>query len=188
MVMNERKQIIKRIGIVFGVIIAIFLIINLVWFLGVKTRYMQLEKKLDKVVQTEEEKEEGIKKDSYEKTENGYKYQVKGTGYLGNSGFALVSDEEGLVLETDEKGNVISDNGTHVALYIWPKMFSGYTYGIDISNADDWYQIEVDKDGQCLVDEDRDPEQQEKRKKVLEENREEINKLFELADKMWNIR
>ena len=113
---------------------------------------------------------------------------MKGASYLSHSGFLCVSDEEGLVFEQDKDGNVISDNGTAVSLYIWPKMFFGYTYGIDISNGDEWYQIEVDKDGQYIVDEDVDPENQEKRKELLEENREEIKKLLDLADKMWDIR
>lgn len=186
--MKERMQIVKKIGIVFAIIIAIFMLINLIWFLGIKIRYMNLTKGIDKVVQTQEEKEEGINDRSYEKVEDGYRYLVKGTDYLSNSGFACVSNEEGLVLNTDEKGNVISDNGTNVTLFVWPKMFSGYTYGIDVENADESYQIEVDKNGDYIADEDVDPENQEKLKEVLEENREEIDKLFDLADKMWNIR
>lgn len=54
-----------------------------------------------------------------------------------------------MVFETDKDGNVISDKGTNISLFIWPNMFSGYTYGIDVENADE---------------------------------------LFDLADKMWNIR
>lgn len=186
--MKERKQIVKKIGIVFGIIIAIFLIINLIWFFGIKIRYMNLTKGMDKVVQTEEEKEEGINNRSYEKVEDGYRYLVKGTSYLGDSGFACVSNEEGLVFETDKNGNVKSDNGTNISLFIWPKIFAGYTYGIDVENVDEWYQIDVDKDGHYIVDEDVDPEHQEKLKEVLEENQEEIDKLFDLADKMWDIR
>lgn len=186
--MKERKQIVKKIGIVFGIIIAIFLIINLIWFLGIKIRYMNLTKGMDKVVQTKEEKEEGINNRSYKKIEDGYRYLVKGTGYLGNSGFACVSNEEGLVFKTDKNGNIKSDNGTNISLFIWPKMFTGYTYGVDVENVNEWYQIDVNKDGNYIVDEDVDPEYQEKLKEVLEENREKIDKLFELADKMWNIR
>lgn len=186
--MNERKQIVKKIGVVFGIIIAFFLIINLFWFLGIKIRYMNLTKKIDKVVQTQEEREEGIKNNSYEKIEDGYRYLVKGTGYLGNSGFACVCKEEGLVFETDKNGNIKSDNGTNISLFIWPKMFASYTYGIDVENVDEWYQIEVDKYGHYIVDEDVDPENQEKLKEVLDKNREEIDKLFDLADNMWNIK
>jgi hypothetical protein len=186
--MKERKGIVKKIGIVFGVIIAIFLVINLIWFFGIKIRYMSLTKGIDKVVQTEEEKEMDINNITYEKVEDGYRYLVKETSYLNNSGFACVGKEEGMVIETDKGGNVISDNGTNISLFIWPEMFSGYTFGVDVENVNGWYQINVDKDGYYIEDKDVDPENQEKLKEILENNREEIDKLFDLADKMWDIR
>ena len=67
-------------------------------------------------------------------------------------------------------------------------MFSGYTYGIDIDNWEEVYQIYVDKNGNYISNENVEDEEAEKRKALLEEYREEINKLFELADKMWDIR
>lgn len=108
--------------------------------------------------------------------------------YLSNSGFACVSNEEGMTFETDKDGNVISDSGTSITLYIWPKMFIGYTYGIDVENADEMNQINVDNKGQYIPDKNVDPENQKKLEEILEKNKEEIDNLFDLADKMWNIR
>lgn len=186
--MNERKKIGKKIVIVFGIIMGIFLIINAVWFFSVKTRYNNLTEKLDKVVQTEDEREEGINRNSYVKTENGYTYKVKGPDYLHNTGFLYIGAEGGIVYEIDENGDVISDNQVFVSLFIWPEIFGGYSFGIDVDWGESWCQINVDENGEYIPTEGVDPDEQEELKQLLEENREEVDKLFELADEMWDIR
>lgn len=186
--MSEKKVILKRVFIVFGIAIAIFVIINFVWFFGIKRRYIFLTEKMEKIAQTEEEKEQGINDNGYEKIIDGYRYLVKSVGYLGKSGFACISKEEGLMLEMDEQQNVVSDNGNCVSLYIWPSFWRGYDYGIDISSADENYQINIDSNGEYIEDENIDPDIQDKLKEVLKENENEIDKLFELANNMWGIK
>ena len=147
--MKDNKKY-KIILIVIGIIVGIFAIINLVWFVGVKSRYI-----------------------------------VKDTGYLSNSGFLSVSIAKDIVIEIDDDGNEIASDFIKVTLFIWPELFSGYTYGIDIDYGDYFYQINGEKDGNYIPYEN---ENQEKLKSMLDDNRDEINKLFNLADKMWDIR
>ncbi len=162
--------------VILAVIIVVFIVINIVWFVGVKTRYMSLYHGFKSV--------EVGKGSNYEKVKNGYKYIVKDTGYLGNSGFANVSLDKDFVIDVDDQENEITDNTTRVTLYVWPENFSGYTYGIDIDGPQGWHQINVDKNGTYIPGDNID----DKLDKLIVEYREEINKLFELADKMWNIR
>ena len=166
----------KIILIVIGIIVGIFAIINLVWFVGVKSRYIELTKSFDN-----SKNELG----NYVKETEGYRYIVKDTGYLSNSGFLSVSIAKDIVIEIDDDGNEIASDFIKVTLFIWPEWFSGYTYGIDIDYGDYFYQINVEKDGNYIPYEN---ENQEKLKSMLDDNRDEINKLFNLADKMWDIR
>lgn len=166
----------KKILIIIGIIIGIFAIINLVWFVGVKSRYIELTKSFNN-----SKNELGY----YTKDIDGYRYIVKDTGYLNHSGFANVSIAKDIVIEFDDEGNEVASDFTKVTLFIWPKWFNGYTYGIDIDYGDYFYQINVDKDGNYIPHEN---EEQEKLKSLLDDNRDEINKLFDLADKMWDIR
>ncbi len=174
---NSKKY--KRLLIITGIAAGIFLIVNLIWFIGVKSRYLELTKNFDSELNYF---------GNYVEDVNGYRYTVKDTGYLGNSGFANVSTAQDLEVFIDENGSESTNGFTKVTLYIWPEMFSGYTYGIDIDNWEEVYQIYVDKNGNYISNENVEDEEAEKRKALLEEYREEINKLFELADKMWDIR
>lgn len=171
----------KKILIGIIVLVGIFVIINLIWFFSVKIRYIQLANGISKM-------ESFVEDIHYRKIKDGYQYVVKDTGYLGNSGFACISRGEGLVIETDEEGNEISNNGSMISLYLWPEKFNGYTYGIDIETSDYWYQIPIDKDGHYIKNENTNPDEEEKQQKALEENKEEIEKLLQLADEVWNIR
>lgn len=172
----KNSKIYKRILIIIGIIALIFLIINLIWFVGVKSRYLDLTKNFNN------SKNE---LNNYVKEIDGYRYIVKDTGYLGNSGFATVSIAEDIITELDDKGNEIPNSKKIVTLYIWPEWFEGYTYRIDIDDGNVWYQINVDYKGTYIPYENEDTDQL---KAVLEDNREEINKLFDLADNMWDIR
>lgn len=171
---NVKKY--KKILILIGIIVGIFAIINLTWFVGIKSRYIELTKSF------ENSKDELM---NYTKDINGYRYIVKDTGYLDNSGFANVSIAKDVVVEIDDDGNEVTNDFTKVTLYIWPEWFDGYTFGIVIDNGKKGYQINVDKNGNYIS---YDKDNQEEMKSILNDNRDEINKLFELADKMWNIR
>ena len=131
----------KKILIIIGIIIGIFAIINLVWFVGVKSRYIELTK-----IFNNSKNELG----NYTKDIDGYRYIVKDTGYLNHSGFANVSIAKDIVIEFDDEGNEVASDFAKVTLYIWPKWFNGYTYGIDIDYGDYFYQINVDKDGNYI--------------------------------------
>lgn len=164
----------KIILIIIGVLVGIFIIINIVWFVGSKSIYNSLSKNISN------SKNEF---NNYEKVIDGYKYIIKDTGYISNSGFANVSINKDIEVEIDDNGNETPNDFTKVTLYIWPEWFNGYTYGIAIDNGKNVYQINVDEYGKLLDNKDKEIKQP-----MLDNNRDEINKLFDLADKMWDIR
>lgn len=171
---NSRKY--KKTLIIIEIVVGIFAIINLVWFIGVKSRYIDLTKNFDN-------NKNELR--NYIKDIDGYRYIVKNPGYLGNSGFANVSIAKDITVEIDEDGNEVTNDFIKVTLYIWPQWFDGYTFGIYIDNGKTGYQINVDKDGNYIPFENED---QEKLKSILDDNRNEINKLFDLANKMWDLK
>ncbi|MCD8120526.1 MAG: hypothetical protein LUE29_13805 [Lachnospiraceae bacterium] len=186
--MKEKKTIIRKIVFLFAALLAVFALINLVWYFGLKIRYVHLTEKVDRTEREESEVDQGLSRYIYESVRNGYCFTVKDTGYLSKSGYATVSREEGYERIVDADGNEISDNGPYVILFIWPSWFSGYTFGVDIESKDYWHQMKVDENGQLMEESDMDPDLQDELNAVLEENREEIERLFELADEMWDIR
>lgn len=102
----------KIILIIIGVLVGIFIIINIVWFVGSKSIYNSLSKNISN------SKNEF---NNYEKVIDGYKYIIKDTGYISNSGFANVSINKDIEVEIDDNGNETPNDFTKVTLYIWPE-------------------------------------------------------------------
>ncbi len=175
----------KKLLILFGGILLVFGIINLVWFIGIKCKYISNSKNM----QAAEEIGKVSAKNSYYHIEDGYEYMVAHPGYLGGNGFFAVSREEGYSVTIDENGEFLSDNGVCVTLYIWPKMFY-YMYGVDIYSEKEniWYQIYIDENGNLVTDDEKNIELNESKQVVLEEYETEIANLLELAKNQWELK
>lgn len=167
------------------VIMGTFCIVHLTWYWGIKIRYDDAIWDLFMDAGTEKYPIEGD--GIYEVVENGYRYRVYGTSYLESSGFACIGAETGWLDETERLENVSERSGSNVILNIGFKVFHHYSFQIDIESADGRYQFEVDRHGKLIADEYMDPKDKKKKNEILEENREEINRLFYYANEKWNI-
>lgn len=187
--MTEEQE--DAVKIFFWTIIAIaisFCIINLVWYWGVKTRYDDAIHDLNKAESTgqmnQTEQVDGI----CEIVEDGYRYRVYDTKYLKSTGFACVCADTGWMNDEEKPERITAEDGTNVVLNIGFKVFSRYSFQVDIESVDENYQIDVDKYGKLVANKYEDPQFIKEMNTILDQNREEIDRLLCLADDKWNIR
>lgn len=184
---EDWKDVIKIIAFMLITMAGAFCIINVAWYWGIKTRYDDAIWDLRKADYTEREEPEEIQDEMYEIIEDGYRYRVYGTKYLKSSGYACISAETGWIEESERPEHMDPEDGTNVILNIGFRVFFRYSFQLDIENAEGRYQIDVDKNGKLVTDEYDDPKHKEKMNEILKQNREEINRLFRLANEKWDI-
>lgn len=178
--MSEKKTIWKKMLIFLLAIALIFVVINLVWYVGVKLKYDEIEEKLSncEIVKIFEVEEVGV---LYEDCVIG----VRHTSYLQNSGYVCVTDiKEFEPFINIEEGKGIINDDCSVTLMYWPQLFSEDRYGIDITKNGTSEHIYVDKEGNFAPLEEVDSEQEHYAISLLDEYREEIDKLLATLDKL----
>ncbi len=161
------------------VILTIFAAINLVWYFGVMNRYNNLAENLDK---TWDDIAEGYR---YKKEIDGYTCLLKKPVYLNSDGFLTVSKTGGYKANYDSDGNLIDDGSKAVTLHIWAEKFSGYEFGVTIYNTTSMDQIYITADGEYIPSVDGNEELDEMCSALIEEYRDEIDKLLEIAHEVW---
>lgn len=92
---------------------------------------------------------------------DGYLYNVKYPDYLTFTGNLGISDEK-----------------NNLALIIWPSLYGENEYGVRIITDEETYEIMVDKNMKAA---------NSSFNSIIDEYKEEIEKLFEKANKQWNI-
>lgn len=179
---SPKKRIALRLGIVLLGVLVIFGGIHFTWKLGYMSQYEKIAEKLD-VVYLDETEEEDMKR--YGKTFGEYSVLLKMPAYLGYGGFITVGSETGYIGELDESGNITGGSGLDISLYIWPKLFGGYTLGLDF--LDDynniWEQVYVNRDLSLSDTEDMDDDYIDYINKLIQDNYSEIENLFNVAEK-----
>ena len=179
---SPKKRIALRLGIVLLGVLVIFGGIHFTWKLGYMSQYEKIAEKLD-VVYLDETEEEDMKR--YGKTFGEYSVLLKMPAYLGYGGFITVGSETGYIGELDESGNITGGSGLDISLYIWPKLFGGYTLGLDF--LDDynniWEQVYVNRDLSLSDTEDMDDDYIDYINKLIQDNYSEIENLFNIAEK-----
>ncbi|MGM9663651.1 MAG: hypothetical protein ACI3XF_02305 [Eubacteriales bacterium] len=154
----------KKIGICSLVLLAVFLLLNLIWFGWRHMAYSAFAKDWDRTFSSS-----SLFPTYAAKDEDGFDYTVKYPNYLSLTGNLAVgfpgTDEEPF---TD-------------GIIIWPKVTGGYEYGIILNPREDGesgYMFYIDADGNAVDEEYRS---------IAEEYREVISELLERAENMWNL-
>lgn len=184
--MKEKSVIWKRLGILLGITLLVFLCINAVWYITMKIPY---DSYLDKVERVVDEADESVIFNY--KVVDGYKYSVKEPGYLGYGGFLSVGKEEGHIVELDKDGNITGSNGMYLSLYVWPKAFKETEYGMFFMDEgqDVFQQVEIDSEANLILTKEikGNVELIEYLEGLVEEYKEEILGLIGMAQDFWNI-
>lgn len=180
---NSKKTFVKLIALL-SFVIFVFISTNLVWIFTTYIPYHNFASNLEKF-------EEDGKYVYYEKNVGGYTYHLSMPEYLDFSGFLSVSDSEGYVVTQDNDGNITSTNGISITLFIWPKVFSDYKYGVFI--LDDaqgiWEQIYIDKNLKYIPVKENigNKELNDYIEKLIADNYEEIKTLMSKAYLFWDF-
>ena len=174
----------KKLFILFAVILAIFAVINAIWYFGYKVTYDELASKMDQTI----DKIDGMTV-RYTKNVDNYSFVLKMPAYLGEGGFLSVGDTEGAVTEFDSNNDIVSSNGTYITLYIWPRYWGEYQIGVDFYDeaTDLWEQIYIDSNLTIVSSENLDSQHIKYLEELLSDYATEIQDLIEAAEELWKI-
>lgn len=140
----------KKWLLVIIIIVFFFIMYNVFWFCWRNARYNGYTDNLDTFREHY----------SYVLTaEDGYLYNVKLPDYLSFTGNLCVATPDG-----------------RVALIIWPKIFRGYSYGVQIEKDGEIYSIELNEDLKS---------NQSEYNNLVGENQDTVSLLMEKAENMW---
>ncbi len=182
---ENRALIIKRLLILFAVILLIFATINVVWYFGYKQRYNAFAENLEESYLFGDESEEEMLR--YSKEVGDYAISLKMPSYLGSGGFITIYNSEGYTITRDEDGNIIEASEMDISLYIWPKYFSGYKIGLEFYDEanDIWEQVEFTTDWEITnIDDDAYVDYIYQ---LISEHSDEINTLLDIASEYLGI-
>ena len=144
------------------VILIVFILLNIVWFSWRAIKYNNYSKGMDKNTAYSIFVPKYLKND-----EEGFSYSVKYPDYLSFTGNLAIS-------MPSEDYDYFSDS-----LIIWPNL-RGYEYGLILYDEENnEYMIEVD--------ESKKPKDSEY-KEILNDHKDNIDILFEKANKFWNLK
>lgn len=168
----------KKLNALALIIFTIFILINAFWIITMYIPYSGYISKVDK-----EKTEIGT---IYEKYIDEYNFKVSPTPYLGYDAFLSVSQDYNVTL--DENGNIISSD-TNISLFIWPNIWTGNEYGIMFLNEAEgiFIQVMIDENGNYLQGNSINEEYNAEVEKYLEENRDEVSKLLQMAKNTWGL-
>lgn len=169
----KKHSVFKKLLVVFVVIIFAFAAINLGWFFGVKNEYIRQTENMDKVWDNISERWQ------YEKETAGYSCVLKMPTYLTNNGFLSVSPDPNVSQSEAAQ--------TSVTLFIWPKGLGRFKYGVILFDFTNMNQIYINSDGSYIPSEDGNIELDQRNAALIEENREKINGLLEIANDVWSF-
>lgn len=142
----------KKIVIIVLALVMAFGVYNLVWF---SWRYIKYNHYVTDNMET------FLDNKSYVYTDNdGYNYNVKFPEYLSYTGNLCVADSDG-----------------KCALLIWPNIFGGNKYGVQIDKDDEVYSIMLNEN---LTAQDK------KYDEIVDEYSKEISNLFQRYEKQWD--
>ena len=181
---EKRISVGKKLLYMFAVILAIFGIINGVWYFGYKASYDKLASKMEPTIDMIEETTV-----RYTTTVDNYSFVLKMPAYLGEGGFLSVSDTEGAVTELDSNNDIVSSNGTVITLFIWPQRFGGYQMGVDFCDeaAGLWEQVYIKSDLTIASAENLDGQYIQYLEELLSDYATEIQDLIVAAETLWEI-
>lgn len=178
---TDRIKIVRRLLILFAVILTIFAVINAVWFFGYKQRYNAIADHLEPTyLLDDEEDDEALR---YTKEVGDYTISMKMPSYLGSGGFVSIARTSGYEVSLDDEGNIISSNGLLVTLYIWPEYFTGYKIGLDFYDeaGDLWEQVEITADMEISNTDALDDEYIEYISELISEYQDEVDEMISIA-------
>lgn len=176
---KERKRsssAIKKTLIVFGAVVAIFAIINILWFFGYRLQYNKIAARLDASEYAEDA--EAKTRTVYSKVVDEYIIRMTFPSYLQKGGKITIaknteSSSDGLTQGNDEQYSI--------SFYYWPKPFGKERLGVSFWGTDDiendWHQIYVYPDLSPVFREDYREEEIQLCNELINNYKDEIERM-----------
>lgn len=167
---------IKKTLIVFGAAVAIFAIINVLWFFGYRIQYNKIAARLD----ASEYTEDAVSKPRtvYSKTVEEYIVRMTFPSYLQEGGKVTLAKNPDHSSDSPADG---AEEHYSLCFYYWPKPFGKERLGISFWGnedvEDDWYQVYVYPDLSLVIREDYTEEEIVFLNELIESNRAEIERM-----------
>lgn len=179
--MNSRKakgssSAIKKALIAFAAAVAVFAIINILWYFGYRLQYNKIASRLDASEYVEEKGAEP--RTVYSKVVGEYTIGMSFPSYLQVGGKITIG--KSTVYSSD---NLAQDNGGQysISLYYWPKPFGSERLGVSFWRTDgindDMYQIYVYPDFSVVIREDYTDEEIRFCNELINNNKAELERM-----------
>ena len=142
----------KKLMIIGGIILGIFLIVNIVWFATVYAQWNKYEKNSGAT-----KDDSGVEVRYYGDTDETYAVSIAKPSYLrfSNSGFLCVTFSEPYTISGYDTGNLVANRDIDINIYFWPDVSEQYECGVMFSDSIEGinYQVYVDGDLKIVEDE-----------------------------------
>ncbi|MBO4562462.1 MAG: hypothetical protein J5772_02495 [Clostridia bacterium] len=167
---------IKKTLIVFGAAVAIFAIINVLWYFGYRLQYNKIAARLDASEYAEDA--EAKTRTVYSKVVDEYIIRMTFPSYLQKGGKITIAkntdySSDGLAQSNDEQYSI--------AFYYWPKPFGKERLGVSISENDsvenNWYQVYIYPDLSLVIREDYRKEEIQLCNELINKYKDEIERM-----------
>lgn len=167
---------IKKTLIVFGAAVAIFAVINILWYFGYRLQYNKIAARLDASEYTEDEVSKP--RTVYSKAVEEYIVRMTFPSYLQEGGKITIAKNTDLSSDSQADG---AEKHYSLCLYYWPKPFGKERLGVSFWGTDDiendWYQIYVYPDLSPVIREDYREEEIQLCNELINNYKDEIERM-----------
>lgn len=176
---KERKRsssAIKKTLIVFGAAVAIFAIINVLWYFGYRLQYNKIAARLDASEYAEDA--EAKTRTVYSKVVDEYIIRMTFPSYLQKGGKITIAKNTDLSPDSPADG---AEEHYSLCFYYWPKPFGKERLGISFWGTedveDDWYQVYVYPDLSLVIRENYREEEIQLCNELINNYKDEIERM-----------
>lgn len=181
-----KKSVSRIIGLVMVIALFIFGAVNAIWYFGYQRTYDKISEHLEMTYMDDIQDIEALR---FCKDIGEYSIRMKMPTYLGSGGFISVGKTEGYIVHLDENGDVIGGSGIDITLYIWPKYFGEYEFGVDFYDEANglWEQVEITSELKIENADSFSANHISEINELIIAHADEIERMFDLAENTLNI-
>ena len=185
---EKRRSAKKGACITIAVVVALFVVLTGIWYLGYAVRYDKLAGKLEKV----NDATAAMTTAGHYLEHGNYVVVLKKPGFLGDGGFVHIGDREGMVIFLNEAWEEIGQNKEMcIDLFFYPQFGGGYRTAVIFDDGNEtwwvWLTPELTYNYDLYSSSERPAEEIAHLEQLLVDYHEEVADLVNVAKEVWNI-
>lgn len=182
---EKKRSVRKGACIALAALLSVFFLWCGIWYFGYAVRYDILAAELDRA------NGDFPTSASHAEKHGDYAVLLKKPGFLGEGGFVHIGNQFGMTFFVDEDGNLIgADKDMYVDLFFYPEFGGGYRGMVMFDDGHTLWRMWITPEltySYELNEENRPKEEIAKKEALLEEYREEVEALVNVAEEIWGI-